>query len=357
MLRAGVAVDRARPLCKAIMDISGVFDQSVTQSVADAIRNAADATGTSFQYLLSTAQAESGLNPQAAATTSSARGLYQFVDQTWLTAMKRSGPSLGYGLYADAIVQTAGGRYEVPDAAMRREIMALRDDPAANAALAGALTRNNAAWLAGRLGRQPTDGELYIAHVLGAAGAARLTALAFASPGTPADLVFPNAAEANRAIFYDRQGHPRSVSDVYGLLAGRQGASRIPAPASVNLTAVGAPLILPSAPRSPNAAEPAVGVSFARAVSNSSSTGGRIATGGMVPAGRGNVTASAGEPLFAGLFSDQGQPESQFMEDASAPRPPTANAPASLASGASLVAASGSRQMFRAPPAIGPFGR
>ena len=127
------------------MDISGIFNQPATQSVADAIRDAANATGASFEYLLATAQAESGLNPQAAATTSSARGLYQFIDQTWLATMKRSGASLGYGQYADAIVQTAAGRYEVPDPAMRREIMALRNDPAANAALAGALTRDNAA--------------------------------------------------------------------------------------------------------------------------------------------------------------------------------------------------------------------
>src|ERR1700733_9882560 len=125
------------------MDLNGVYSQPATQSVADAIRDAANATGASFQYLLPTARAESGLNPQAAATTSSARGLYQFIDQTWFGAMKRSGASLGYGRYADAIVQTAAGRYEVPDPVMRREIMALRNDPAANAALAGALTRDN----------------------------------------------------------------------------------------------------------------------------------------------------------------------------------------------------------------------
>src|ERR1700733_14158374 len=131
------------------MDLNGVYSQPATQSVADAIRDAANATGASFQYLLATARAESGLNPQAAATTSSARGLYQFVDQTWLAALKHSGASLGYSQYADAIVQTATGRYEVPDPTMRRTIMALRNDPSANAALAGALTKDNAAQLAG----------------------------------------------------------------------------------------------------------------------------------------------------------------------------------------------------------------
>ena len=53
-------------------------------TVTGAIRQAAQATGTSFQYLLATAQVESGLNPQAGASTSSARGLFQFIEQTWL---------------------------------------------------------------------------------------------------------------------------------------------------------------------------------------------------------------------------------------------------------------------------------
>jgi len=347
------------------MDITGVFDQSATQVVADAIHSAAVATGTSFQYLLSTAQAESGFNPQAAASTSSARGLYQFVDQTWLGAMKRSGPSLGYGRYADAIAQTASGRYEVADPAMRREIMGLREDPVANAALAGALTRDNAAWLAGRLGRQPTNGELYIAHVLGAAGAARLTALAFASPAAPADLAFPSAAEANRAIFYDRQGRSRSVSDVYGILAGRHGASRVPAPASapLNPVATGAPLVLPSAPGAhgaPRSSEPAMtaGPIFAKttASSNFSSTDGATATGSALMAGRGYAATSAGEPLFAGLFSDPGQPDSGFDQHASALRPAMATAPASSARAPSLTA-NGSPQMFQASPVTSLFGR
>src|ERR1700739_204280 len=107
------------------MDITNISTRPPPQSVTDSIAGAASATGTSFEYLLATARAESGLNPHAVAPTSSARGLYQMIDQTWLATLKRSGASLGYSKYADAIVQTAGGRFEVPDAAMRREIMAL----------------------------------------------------------------------------------------------------------------------------------------------------------------------------------------------------------------------------------------
>src|SRR6202008_4589899 len=107
--------------------------KSNATTVAGAIRQAASATGTSFQYLLATAQVESGLNPQAGASTSSARGLFQFIDQTWLATMKQAGPSLGYGQYASAITKNASGKYEVQDPAMRNEILKLRTDPTANA--------------------------------------------------------------------------------------------------------------------------------------------------------------------------------------------------------------------------------
>src|SRR5215468_4894962 len=162
MLQSGREAPAA-PRRNAGMDISSIFVGPRTQSISDAIRGAAATTGASFEYLLAAAQAESGLNPQAASPASSARGLYQFIDQTWLATLKRAGPSLGYGKYADAIVQNASGHFEVPGPALRRDIMALRFDPTANAAMAGALTRDNAAALAGGLGRKPSDGELYVA--------------------------------------------------------------------------------------------------------------------------------------------------------------------------------------------------
>lgn len=123
-----------------------------------AIRQAAQATGTRFQYLLATAQVESGLDPQAGAATSSARGLFQFAEQTWPGTMKQSGAALGHGRYADAITKTTSGRYEVADPAMRREILKVRTDPMVNAVMAGAFTQANAALLSQKLGRGPSEG-------------------------------------------------------------------------------------------------------------------------------------------------------------------------------------------------------
>lgn len=203
--------------------------------VTGAIQKAARVTGAGFDYLLKTALRESNFDPNLKASTSSATGLFQFIDQTWLSTLKQDGGALGYGRYADAISRTASGRYEVSDPAMRQEIMALRTDPTANAVMAGAFTNRNAAELTDALGRKPTDGELYIAHFLGPSGAARFIRAAAKSPGASAADMFPDAARANRPIFYQRTGQAKSMAEVYkGLVAKHEGAAAVAAVAAVN---------------------------------------------------------------------------------------------------------------------------
>jgi Transglycosylase SLT domain len=217
-------------------------NSAAASTVTGAIRQASQATGTSFNYLLATAQVESALNPRAGAATSSARGLFQFIEQTWLATMKQSGPALGYGRYAAAITKTASGRYEVKNPALRNEILKLRNDPTANAVIAGALTKANTAYLTRRLGRPPSEGELYVAHFLGAGGAARLIALAASNPNAKAADFFPHAAHANSSIFYDRTtGAARSVAQVRDVLTARYDVarSRPDAPARAALAASG----------------------------------------------------------------------------------------------------------------------
>src|SRR4029079_15506809 len=161
---------------------------------------------------------ESNLNPSAQASTSSAKGLYQFIDQTWLGTMKQDGAALGLGRYADAITRAPDGHYEVADPAMRAAILRLRTDPQASAMLGGALTRNNAALVGGSIGRKTTNGELYIAHFLGADGAGKLINGAASRPQASAAAMFPNAAAANHNIFYDGHERARSVGEVCGQL-------------------------------------------------------------------------------------------------------------------------------------------
>ncbi|HEY0236572.1 MAG TPA: lytic transglycosylase domain-containing protein [Afipia sp.] len=192
--------------------------ESARAKVAGTIKQAASATGASFEYLLSAAKIESNLNPGATASTSSARGLYQFIEQTWLGTVKEAGPSFGFGKYADSISKSASGSYSVSDPAARDQILKLRDDPAVNAAMAGVLTQSNSFKLAGDLGRRPTDGELYMAHFMGSGGASRLITAAQDTPRASAVAMFPSAAAANRPIFYNRDGSQRSVSEVYAEL-------------------------------------------------------------------------------------------------------------------------------------------
>jgi Transglycosylase SLT domain len=189
--------------------------------VAGAIKQAASTTGVSFEYLLSTAKMESDFNPSAGASTSSAHGLYQFIDQTWLGTVKEAGSQFGYGQYADAITKSSSGNYSVSDPAARRAILKLRDDPTAASAMAGVLTQSNSFKLTGKIGRRPTDGELYMAHFMGVGAAAKLISNAEDNPQASAAGMFPSAAAANRPIFYDRSGSARSVSQVYSVLSAR----------------------------------------------------------------------------------------------------------------------------------------
>lgn len=194
---------------------------SARAQIAGTIKNAANATGASFEYLISAAKIESNLNPKAQASTSSARGLFQFIEQTWLGTVKEAGATFGFGKYADAISKSPSGGYSVSDSSTREEILRLRDDPAANAAMAGVLTQSNSFKLTGAIGRRPTDGELYIAHFMGVGGASKLISKAEDSPGVSGPALFPSAAAANRSIFYNRDGSARSVSQVYSVLTSR----------------------------------------------------------------------------------------------------------------------------------------
>jgi len=209
-----MSVDRSNATAAAGVDPARV-------RVAGAIKQAANSSGTSFQYLLATAKMESDFNPTAGASTSSAHGLYQFIDQTWLATVKDAGGQAGYGQYADAITKTSSGDYTVSDPAAQRAVMKLRDDPQAASAMAAALTQNNSFQLTGKIGRRPTDGELYMAHFMGVGGAAKLIANAEDNPQASGARLFPNAAAANRSVFYDRQGRARSVSEVYAELNAR----------------------------------------------------------------------------------------------------------------------------------------
>lgn len=199
---------------------------SSVATVAFAIERASARTGADFDYLMKTAARESSLNPDAKAGTSSAAGLFQFIDQTWLGMIKEHGAEHGLGQYADQISQTKSGRYVVADRQIRREILALRYDPEISATMAGEFTQDSADTLRKSLGREPSGGELYAAHFLGPGGALELIKAAQSGESSAAS-IFPDAARSNRSIFYSKGG-ARSAAEVLAVLDAKHRDADIP---------------------------------------------------------------------------------------------------------------------------------
>ncbi|WP_374576222.1 transglycosylase SLT domain-containing protein [Phenylobacterium sp.] len=197
--------------------------QGIRGVVEAAIQRASSATGVDFGFLMRTAARESGYNPKAKAGSSSAAGLFQFVEQTWLSTLKQHGAKYGYARYADLIQKGPDGRYSVPAGAARKAVMDLRFDPHAASLMAGELAADHASYLRGRTGRSPTAGELYAAHFLGPQGSARLIEAMRSRPGAAAAGLFPDAAAANRNIFYPG-GRAATVAEVYANLTRTGGA-------------------------------------------------------------------------------------------------------------------------------------
>jgi len=271
--------------------------------VAGAIKQAAGSTGASFEYLVATAKMESDFNPAAGASTSSAHGLYQFIDQTWLGTVKEAGAQLGYGGYADAITKSPSGSYSVSDPAARKAIMKLRDDPTAASAMAAVLTQSNSFKLTGKIGRRPTDAELYMAHFMGVGGAAKLITNAEDNPQASGARLFPNAAAANRSIFYDSSGRARSVSDVYSVLTSRY-ASAANSPAT--RTAMASVGVTPANVALASAAPATTSVDNAAFLSSFPNTAvtrvAPVAPVTMASASTTTNSASPSNPVFRSLF-------------------------------------------------------
>jgi len=223
-------------------------------ALSRSLEQAARETGVSFEYLFQTAKRESNLDPNAKAPNSSATGLFQFIEQTWLGLVKREGASLGLSAEAAAIRTDAAGRFIVDDARAKQKILDIRKDPEVSAKLAGAFTRDNRAELKAALNREPSAAELYVAHFLGAGGARDLIVRAAADPQGQAARALPEAARANRSIFYTQEGRARTNREVLAALGAMHpdtGASVAPRAEPEREAGDGAPT------RSPLAFQPA----------------------------------------------------------------------------------------------------
>jgi hypothetical protein len=203
---------------RAILQDAGEIDDAlvtfdhieVPRTIVETILRASAVTGADPVYLMALADKESSFSPDAKARTSSAEGLFQFIDSTWLKMIKAYGPK--YGLVAEAAaISLDSGEPTVTDGAMRRSILKLRCDPYLSALMAGELARKDGAILAGVIGRQPTEAEAYLAHFFGIDHAEAFVALLQDKPKKAASKEFPAAAHANRKLFFASRGR-RSTS-------------------------------------------------------------------------------------------------------------------------------------------------
>lgn len=156
--------------------------------VDTALTEAAAKTGVDKGYMMAMTAQESGFNPLAKATTSSAKGLNQFIDGTWKSMVNKYGVQYGIG-------------------------MKDQYDPKKNAMMGALFAKDNAELLQ-KQGHAPSATNLYAAHMLGSGGANTLLSAAKKDGGQAADKLFPAAAKANRNIFYNTDGSPKSVSQV-----------------------------------------------------------------------------------------------------------------------------------------------
>jgi hypothetical protein len=203
-------------------DPSPANPPGIDPALVRTIRQASQSSSTDFGLLMAQAKQESSFRPDAKAAAGSAAGLFQFIDTTWLDMVHRFGGKYGVADLADKIKTDDGGKPTVADPATRKQILALRNDPALSASLAGEYAKLNKDEVERALGHAVGRADIYMAHFLGAGGATQfLKALETKGSTVAADLL-PDAAASNRSVFYDGDtGRAKTVAEIYRALGGR----------------------------------------------------------------------------------------------------------------------------------------
>jgi hypothetical protein len=187
---------------------------ALKKDIAVSIERASKSTGINYKYLLAKADQESSFNTKAKSKTSTAEGMYQFTDGTWLYMIKKHGAKYGLNRYADKIMKI-NGKYFTSSKKEHDEILNLRSNPQIATIMAAEYAKENYMVLENFLKRNPNASELYIAHFMGPTGAMKLFDAINKNPKQKAKNIFPSAAKANKNIFYDwRTKKERSVEEV-----------------------------------------------------------------------------------------------------------------------------------------------
>lgn len=183
-------------------DILEFGPMKIRRHLVQKIVRAAQTVQTDPVLLMAVADKESSFITAVQAKTSSATGLYQFIERTWLGVVRDFGAKYGLATDAALVTDDANGRPSVADATERARILELRRDPYLSALMAGEMLKRDAARIALRIGRELTLGEVYLAHFLGPDDAGDFIAKVADKPKSAAAQLLPAAARANRSIFF-----------------------------------------------------------------------------------------------------------------------------------------------------------
>lgn len=195
----------------------------VPAPAAAAIRLASLRTGADFGYLMELSAQESGFDHDIGASTSSATGLFQFTEDTWLQTVNRYGFDYSMASLADQmdnIYDINGmlvGRVENPF--IRQAAFDLRAQPHLSSLMGAEFQLRNKFRVECEIKHPLNRTEMYFGHFLGPDGAITFLQNRARTPGGPAARAFPQQAAANRSVFYSRgrRGRlvPRSYDEVY----------------------------------------------------------------------------------------------------------------------------------------------
>jgi|GEM_PF-4486315 len=191
------------------------YQEVAPQGIINAIKTAAQETGADFEYLLNKAATESNFDTNAKAKSSSATGLFQFIDNTWLDMVKKYGDKYGLDSYASQI-SDKNGKLCVTDCEAKKEILDLRKNPEIASLMAAEFSTENQKYLEKNTDAKVGSTELYLAHFMGAKGAANFINKREEEGTEIASAIFTKEAKANKNVFFDKStGEARTLDEVY----------------------------------------------------------------------------------------------------------------------------------------------
>lgn len=230
-------IQMSRPLFEPGKTVSVMLDESARQAKADsetyanehrpvtpadafAIRHASKVVGVEYAYMMELVSAESSFITDVEASTSSATGLFQFIDNTWLLMLNEHGTKYGLADLARKInvTEDADGNKtaDIDNPFLKKYALGLRADPRISALMGAEFIKSNYEGLQTNFpDREITRTDQYLAHFLGVGKAVKFISHMERGANRSATSTFSREARSNRNVFYTRSGRPRSYQQIY----------------------------------------------------------------------------------------------------------------------------------------------